>query len=291
MKQPESSGLVIKCVRNAIIGAISGFIAFIVIGIAIYIIVIIFTWNSDSASAASNWALLCVPTGIAIGIMIPLREEKERRDYIQSSIQAEKESKARLENRRIEEENKRIKEENKRIEYREPIMRKMTHEINCPECEGTGECVKVRDFSKRADGTRMDSPDSICYITKSTYEHRREIGLIIDGRRNETDDWVEIYTREQCPFCRGKGRAYAYFVNRTDECSSCHGHKRVQIQRKADIGMENVWVECESCKGTGIINRDYVHYLHRFDVPDEKPDREVPMSSFFSKRSSIRSED
>ncbi len=275
MNQPKSSKFVIKCVRNAIIGAILGFIAFIVIGTALYIIVGTLTWNKDSGGAAASLALLCVPAGIAIGIMTPLREEKERRDR----IQAEEESKARLENRRIE-------EENKRIEYREAVMRKMTHVTNCPECEGTGECFKIRNFSLLADGTRWGSPNSIRYITASTYEHYRKMGML-----TETDDSVDICNQEQCPFCRGEGRAYAYFANRTGECGRCDGHKRVLIERKADIGMEKVWVECESCKGAGIISNDLVHWLHLFDVHGEKPDREQLMRPFFLERRSIRPED
>lgn len=283
MNQQRSSKLVIECVIGAIIGAILGFVALIVIAIALFIIVFISTGNSDSANAAANWALLFVPAGIAIGIMIPLREEKERRDR----IQAEEESKARLEKQRIEKENKRIEEENKRIEYHDTLRRKMTHVINCPQCEGTGECVEVIGYN--LDGTRRDR-SYVGYTKPSSYERDKELGFI-DGYRKETEYWFETYYPKECPFCRGEGRAYAYFTNRTGECSSCHGHKRVPIQRKADIGMEKVSVECESCKGTGIISSDYVHYLHRFDVPGKERDGEEPMSSFFSKRSSIRPED
>ncbi|MGQ0614687.1 MAG: hypothetical protein ACT4PV_13205 [Planctomycetaceae bacterium] len=80
--------LVLKCIWGAILGAIGGFIAFIVGGIALWIVVGLITWNSKTGEAAANLAALCVPVGMVIGILSPIREETKRRQAADAAEEA-----------------------------------------------------------------------------------------------------------------------------------------------------------------------------------------------------------
>lgn len=71
--------IVLKCLLGAIAGAIGGLIAVFIGGIAIWIIAGLIMWDSKRGGAVANWAVLFVPAGIVIGIIIPIREEVRRR--------------------------------------------------------------------------------------------------------------------------------------------------------------------------------------------------------------------
>lgn len=84
--------LVLKCIWGAILGAIGGFIAFLVYGLALWIVVGIVMWDSNKGEAVANFAVLLVPIGILIGIITPIREEARKKE--------EQEEKRRLEAKR-----------------------------------------------------------------------------------------------------------------------------------------------------------------------------------------------
>lgn len=80
--------LVLKCMWGAILGAIKGLIASLVGAIALWIVVGLITWNSETGGAAAILAALCIPVGIAIGILGPIREETRRRQADKAAEEA-----------------------------------------------------------------------------------------------------------------------------------------------------------------------------------------------------------
>jgi hypothetical protein len=139
--------------------------------------------------------------------------------------------------------------------------------VNCPECLGTGKCYKVTYYDKDSYGELVE--DVIQYETPHCYKVRVEGGTIIHGWE-ECGEKKAKYFEVTCPFCGGDGKAYAYFTNDSRECPSCNGQKRVQIRRKAEIGMETAWSECGTCQGSGVYIDKKTYYLTLFDVPGEK---------------------
>lgn len=71
--------IVLKCLWGAIKGTLGGFIAYLVGGIAIWIIAGLIMWDGKRGLAVANWAVIFLPAGIVIGIIIPIREEVRHR--------------------------------------------------------------------------------------------------------------------------------------------------------------------------------------------------------------------
>lgn len=84
--------LVLKCIWGAILGAIGGFIAFLAVGLALWIVVGLITWDSKTGEAVANFAVLLVPAGIVIGIMVPIREEAQRRQAAKETEEARRQA-------------------------------------------------------------------------------------------------------------------------------------------------------------------------------------------------------
>jgi hypothetical protein len=86
--------LVVKCVGGAILGAIGGIIAAFVGGLGLFVVVGLITWSSSTGEAAANWAMLCVPVGIVLGILGPIEEEKKRRQALEAAEEARRQAAA-----------------------------------------------------------------------------------------------------------------------------------------------------------------------------------------------------
>jgi hypothetical protein len=148
--------------------------------------------------------------------------------------------------------------------------RKHDRVINCPLCNGNGQCVITEYTDRIYDGRwRLD----------------RWIGTARDGYISDDSMDKSVCERtEPCPGCKGEGIAYAYFeIGKRETCENCHGTGRVMVERiiKKEIGAErkNEEVPCYKCGGRGYNAMDVVHVrtlhepeLGRFfdDEPDEK---------------------
>jgi uncharacterized protein YbdZ (MbtH family) len=218
------------------------------------------------AAAVAFWPItLAIAAGWAI-IHFSKKEQKRR-----ALMEAEEERKRQLEAKRIQEANNKLAEENKKVEYRNALRKQMTHTINCPKCDGSGICYSVKTILEHSDGSRED-PDPRNeqgnYIPP--HEYNNLSGLVTDDRaaggRKENSWSTTYYDRQCCPFCDGEGRAFAYFVTNETKCLSCLGTKKIQKRRKVKVGTEAFWVECEECKGTGVLSNEMVHFMYLHEV-------------------------
>ena len=181
-------------------------------------------------------------------------------------------------------EEKRQHEERVRREAEERAKqedRKYDQIINCPLCNGEGQCT-VTEYVDRLDDGRWRTD--------------RWIGTSSDGyiSADSMDKSVRERT-EPCPGCNGQGTAYAYFEpGRRETCKNCNGTGRMTMERfvKKEIGAErkNEEVPCNKCRGQGYNAMDVVHIktlqepeLGRFfdDEPDEKK-RQMRAASQFT---------
>jgi hypothetical protein len=192
-----------------------------------------------------------------------LGKERER----QARVNAEKERAKAIKDSSIRLRNQALEQHNARIVKRQELMETMTHFINCPQCEGNGKCIEVQGFDEYDDGTRVDRGYQGTVVTLRSYERDVESGLILNNKRQYDDcSLVEHYSLVTCPYCGGKGKAYARFILKTDVCGSCHGTKKVQVKRKSYVGIENVEIDCESCNGSGEYKQDLVHFLYLHNI-------------------------
>lgn len=80
--------LFLKCFGGALLGAIGGFIASIVSGLFLFIVVGLATWSGKTGEFAANFAILLFPLGVIIGIIVPIREELLKRKGLKSELVA-----------------------------------------------------------------------------------------------------------------------------------------------------------------------------------------------------------
>lgn len=232
-----------------------------------------------------------ITLAIAAGwIIIHFSKKEEKRRAL---IKAELEKKLQLEAKQTQEENNRLAAEKIKAERREKLRNQMTHSINCPECDGSGMCYSVKVILEHSDGSRED-PDPRNekgnYITPHEFKSLR---AVIDGDdtggRTENSWSTTYYDKKCCPFCGGEGKAFAYFATNSIECHACLGTKQVQKRRKAEIGTEAFWVECEECKGAGVLKNKMVYFMYLHEVPGRHLGGSCLLEDLYSKNSIVLS--
>jgi len=89
--------LVLKGILSAIIGVGIGFLASLAVALALWVVVGLSTWSSETGGRAANYAFLLIPIGAVVGFIIPFLEDADRRrtEEAERQLAAEKEQTAR----------------------------------------------------------------------------------------------------------------------------------------------------------------------------------------------------
>lgn len=136
--------------------------------------------------------------------------------------------------------------------------------INCPACKGRGKVFKYTSAFRTTDSNGREYAVSKFWVFPDDND-KYEIQRFMDDR----DDCTYIekpLAIAMCPFCQGKGIAYAWFKTiaaHTEECQKCQGKGHVTTQVKLDVGVGEQQIPCESCAGTGKVpvpEKKLVHY-------------------------------
>ncbi|WAK02796.1 hypothetical protein [Methylobacter sp. YRD-M1] len=180
----------------------------------------------------------------------------------------EEEKKRNEENRKQQEKQEEIRKQQEKNRELLEQDRKYNRVINCPICKGYGETYIESSYwgDKREDESPNDLTrrTSFYTISEELYRKLREKharGKWIDDESEET---FEV-DKSVCPFCRKTGSVYAWFEKNaicTKECKKCKGKGTLRVKEKLEIGIEEKYINCDSCNGTGKVVLSKVELVH-----------------------------
>lgn len=169
-----------------------------------------------------------------------------RNYFIKQSMREEAER-----SRKEKEEERKQKAEEERLEDL-----KYDRIINCPQCKGNGECIIAKQQSHQEG-----------YSATSYHMHSEPD----DWKKDGTTSVMELYggcvgisyEKTICPYCTGKGIAYAYFEKKLETCPRCNGSGKVVETVKIKLNYGVRWDEkeitCNKCNGKGESELDIAH--------------------------------
>jgi hypothetical protein len=163
---------------------------------------------------------------------------------------------------KIEKEKKEEEEKNRQRDMKYNLI------INCPQCDGAGKHLWFSTRVEITDGTIRKNKWSECLpddpkaeLSKYPYE--------------EDDVYHEAWV-DDCPYCRGKGIAYAFFETREVICSKCDGKgkytEKSRIKEEIGVNWQEMEIKCEKCNGYGKYKAEFVnvHLLTSYERLSKK---------------------